>query len=229
MRPASCAGVRHSEEIQRSALAPESVADFARFEPERPRQNIRSSPQTTMPSSAEKVKRRAVESRCVDFRLRRCHRRREGGRIRRTVRDASTQKLQSRERKRQVLFDFALSRERVAGLEVKVDTFRQDVAGLKEDIGRLRGEVKEGDSALRTELRTELRDLRTDAKTDMAALRTEMMALRTDLTGMIASLDVRLERRFDTLDGRLMRVIGFQIATLLVIVAGLFGLMRGLQ
>lgn len=117
----------------------------------------------------------------------------------------------------------------MAGLEVKVDTFRQDVAGLKEDIGRLRGEVKEGDSALRTELRTELRDLRTDAKTDMAALRTEMMALRTDLTGMIASLDVRLERRFDTLDGRLMRVIGFQIATLLVIVAGLFGLMRGLQ
>ena len=92
--------------------------------------------------------------------------------------------------------------ERVAQIEVKVDTFRNDVA-------RLEGAI--------AEFRAELRGMIT--------------ALGEHMERRFEAVDRRFESidsRFDSVAGRFDRTIGLQFAILIVIITGLFGVLTKL-
>lgn len=57
----------------------------------------------------------------------------------------------------------------------------------------------------------------------MADTSRAMVAVDGDLKAMIASLDARMERRFDSLDRRFMSVLAVQFTTLFAILAAAFG------
>jgi hypothetical protein len=50
-----------------------------------------------------------------------------------------------------------------------------------------------------------------------------------DLKSMIAALDARMERRFDSLDRRFMSVLALQFTTLLALLAAAFGVITRLM
>jgi len=56
-----------------------------------------------------------------------------------------------------------------------------------------------------------------------------VVAVDKDLKTMIAALDARMERRFDTLDQRFMWLLAVQFTTLLAILAAAFGVITRLM
>jgi DNA anti-recombination protein RmuC len=111
--------------------------------------------------------------------------------------------------------------ERVVEVEVKVDTFRTDVAELKGSIAKVETELKGTIANVETELKGTIARVETELKGAITALGTELKTMN-------AALDARMERRFDAVDRRFHWVLGIQFTTLLTIIAGLFGMITRL-
>lgn len=63
----------------------------------------------------------------------------------------------------------------------------------------------------------------------MADTSRTMLAVDADLKTMIAALDARMERRFDSLDRRFMSVLAVQFTTLFAMIAAAFGVITRLM
>ena len=96
---------------------------------------------------------------------------------------------------------------------------RDDVMGLREDVGALRGELHHEVASLRTELHDGLAGLRGELHDEVGALREEMAALRGELREGLQSMRTEMQAMRAEMYAIQLRAAGFTIALVAVAVA----------